>query len=167
MEKIMKNWTTLLQNNDYLGIKKLLGKGLDVNDTNESGESLLAAALRQRCSDEIIDLLLQNKADLYACNAEGVSILDYAIMYNKINLVKIIIDKGVNINVTQRPSKFTPLMGAVCYGRGEIAKLLLEQGADIQARDSKGLSALDFAKKTNKKSMISLLEETATKACKK
>ena len=49
-------------------------------------------------------------------------------------------------------------MAAVCYGRIDIVKLLLDAGADAGAVDSKGLRALDFAKKMHKKSMIEILE---------
>ncbi|WP_345981045.1 ankyrin repeat domain-containing protein [Sulfurimonas sp. HSL3-2] len=156
----MNEWINLLQDNDYLGVKKYIKEGADVNESNETEESVLACALRYRCDDEIIDILVQNGADLNDFNEDGVSILDYAIMYNKIDLAKKIIESGVDVNRTNRPSRFTPLMGAVCYGRGEIAKMLLEKGADKDAVDNKGLSALGFAKKTHKKSMIKLLEES-------
>jgi ankyrin repeat protein len=154
----MNEWIKLLQNNDYLGIKKYLKNGAEVNESNESGESVLALALRYRCDDEIIDILLDNGSDLDDFNEDGVSILDYAIMYNKIDLTKKILLSGVNVNFTRRRSKFTPLMGAICYGRKEIAKILLENGADRSAIDTKGFDALAFAKKTHKTSMIELLE---------
>ncbi|WP_345991125.1 ankyrin repeat domain-containing protein [Sulfurimonas sp. HSL-1716] len=155
----MNKWIRLLQDNDYLGIKKYIKEGADVNESNDTEESVLACALKYRCDDEIVDILVQNGADLRDFNEDGVSILEYAIMYNKIDLIKKIIESGVNVNHTNRPSRFTPLMGAVSYGRGEIVKLLLENNADKYAKDVKGLSALDFAKKTHKKSMIKLLEE--------
>ncbi len=155
----MNTWIKLLQDNDYLGVKKYIKEGADVNDSNDTEESVLACALRYRCDDEIIELLVESGADLNDFNEDGVNILDYAIMYNKLDLVKKIIDSGVDVNKTNRPSRFTALMGAVCYGRGEIVKILLENGADKSAVDNKGLSALGFAKKTHKKSMIKLLEE--------
>lgn len=154
----MNEWIAFLQNNDYLGIKKYIKEGADINESNDTEESVLACALRYRCDDEIIDILVENGADLNDFNEDGVSILDYAIMYNKIDLAKKIIESGFDVNKTNRPSRFTPLMGAVCYGRGEIAKMLLANGADKSAVDNKGLSALGFAKKTHKKSMIKLLE---------
>lgn len=154
----MSQWIKLLQDNDYLGIKKYLQNGADITECNEQEDSVLAQALKYRCDDEIIWLLIDSGADLEEFNEDGVSILDYAIMYNRIELVQKILDKGVDVNSTHRRSRFTPLMGAVCYGRKEIAQMLLEKGAKVDSVDSKGLSALDFAKKTHKKSMIELLE---------
>ena len=154
----MTEWIKLLQDNNYLGIKKYINSGADVNDSNDTEESVLACALRYRCDDEIIDLLVEKGADLHDFNEDGVNILDYAIMYNKIDLVKKVVEAGVDVNHTRRASRFTALMGAVCYSRMEIAKFLLEKGANRDAVDLKGLSALGFAKKTHKKSMIALLE---------
>ncbi|MDD2358768.1 MAG: ankyrin repeat domain-containing protein [Thiovulaceae bacterium] len=156
----MNEWIKLLQASDYLGIKKYLKNGAEINEYNESGESVLALALRYRCDDEIISILLDNGADLDDFNEDGVSILDYAIMYNRADLVTKILESGVDVNFTRRHSKFTPLMGAVCYGRKEIVKMLLANGADKSAIDTKGLNALEFAKKTHKKSMIELLENS-------
>lgn len=153
----MKKWLLLLQNNDYLGAKQYINNNADINAVNETQETVLACALRYRCDDDLIELLVEKGADLFACNEDGVSILDYAIMYNRIKLVEEILKTDININETNRPSKFTPLMGAVCYGRKEIAMMLLKKGADVTLRDTKGLSALDFAKKTHKTKMIELL----------
>ena len=153
----MKKWILFLQNNDYIGAKQYINDGANINAVNDTQETILACALRYRCDDDIVELLLQKGADLFACNEDGVSILDYAIMYNHIKLVEEILKTDIDINKTKRPSQFTPLMGAVCYGRKEIAVMLLKKGADVTLRDIKGLSALDFAKKTRKVKMIELL----------
>jgi uncharacterized protein len=154
----MSDWIKLLQDNDYLGIKKYIKNGADLSECNDSEDSILAQALRYRCDDEIIWLLIDSGAELDDFNEDGVSILDYAVMYNRVELVKKLLESGIDLNFTRRRSKFTPLMGAVCYGRKEIVQILLDNGADTNAVDSKGLCALDFAKKTHKKSMIALLE---------
>ncbi len=153
----MKKWILFLQNNDYIGAKQYINDGANINAVNDTQETVLACALRYRCDDDIVELLLQKGANLFACNEDGVSILDYAIMYNRIKLVEKILKTDIDINKTKRPSQFTPLMGAVCYGRKEIAVMLLKKGADVTLRDIKGLSALDFAKKTRKVKMIELL----------
>lgn len=147
----MNEWIKLLQDNDYLSIKKHLKTGADVNESNDSGESVLAVALRYRCDDDIIELLVDNGADLDDFNEDGVSILDYAIMYNKIELTKKILDAGIDVNFTRRGSKFTPLMGAVCYGRREIAMMLLEKEHKKMPWIQKGLMPLDLLKKLTKK----------------
>ena len=103
-------------------------------------------------------LLINSGADIYDFDEEGVSIFEIAITYNYLELVKYFIEKGIDVNKTQRRSGFTPLMAATCYGRVEIAKLLLENSADKNARDSKGISVIDFARKMNKKTILELLD---------
>jgi len=154
----MTEWISPLQKSDYLSIKKLLKNGADVNDQNEHDESVLALAIKSKCDQEVIDLLIENGADMYDFDEEGVSIFDYAITYNNINLFNRFIEEGININETKRRSGFTPLMAAVCYARFEMAKTLLIKGADKTKRDNKGFNAGDFARKMRKDSMMELLK---------
>jgi ankyrin repeat protein len=154
----MTEWISILENDDYLGVKKLIKEGGDVNAHNEHDESVLAYAIKCRCDNELLDLIIESGADIFDFDEEGVSIFDYAITYNYIPLVERLIKAGVDVNSTKRRSGFTPLMGAVCYGRKEIVKLLLEHGANVDVVDSKGFTAADFARKMHKKSMLPLLE---------
>ncbi|MCK9453587.1 MAG: ankyrin repeat domain-containing protein [Sulfurimonas sp.] len=161
----MNKWIELLKNSDLLGVKKYIKEGADVNEASESGESVLASSLRHGSDFDLIMLLIDNGADIFDFDEEGVSIFDMAITYNNIEMVKYLISKGIDVNSTTRRSRFTPLMAAACYGRLEIAKLLLAHGADRDAVDAKGISVIDFARKTNKKSILLLLgyDESAPK----
>ncbi|WP_457743910.1 ankyrin repeat domain-containing protein [Sulfurimonas sp.] len=154
----MYTWLELLKNDDYLGIKKYIKSGADLSDTNEVGESVLACALREKCDVDTLMLLIENGADIFDFDEEGVSILDMAITYDYSVIVKHLIAQGKDVNDTTRKSGFTALMAAACYGRVAIAKILLENGADKDIRDMKGFTALDFARKMNKKSILELLE---------
>jgi ankyrin repeat protein len=154
----MNEWLELLKNNDYLNIKKYIKNGANVNEANENGESVLASAIRNLCDMEILMLLVDNKADIFDIDENGVSIFDMAITYNNIEMVKYIIDHGADVNRTNRRSGFTALMAAACYGREEITKILLSQGANQNTTDMKGFTAVDFARKMNKKSILKLLE---------
>ena len=153
----MSSWATLLQSDDYLGVKKYLKNGADVNEKNETGESVLAQALHLRCGDELLDLLVEAGADLFDADSEGVSVFDAAITYNNPRMVRRIIDAGIDVNETRRNSGFTPLMAAVCYNRREIVALLLEHGADKTLTDRQGLTGADYARKTHRKQMLELL----------
>ena len=155
----MTKWISILQNNDYMAAKKHIKEGAKLNSRTESGESVLAYALKSRVDQDLLELLIENGADLFYTDDEGVSIFDFAITYNNLFMINLLLEKGKDVNDITRKSGFTPLMAAVCYGRYDIFKVLLDAGADISAIDNKGLSALDFAKKMHKKTMIKLLEE--------
>ena len=152
----MNKWLEYLKNNDFINIKKYIKSGADINDINELGESVLACALRFKCDNELLMLLIDKGADIFEFDNEGVSIFDMAITYDNIEIVNFLIEKGIDINKTNRRGGFTSLMAAACYGRVEIVRILIKQGANQNALDSKGFSAIDFARKMNKKSILEL-----------
>jgi len=157
--KQMNKWISILQNNDYLSAKKHIKNGAKMNSRTESGESVLAYALKSRVDQDMLELLLDNGAELFYSDDEGVSILDFAVTYNNMFMIEKLLDEGKDVNEVTRTSGFTPLMAAVCYGRYEIFSKLLEAGADINAAERKGMTALDFARKMRKTSMVKRLED--------
>lgn len=154
----MNKWLEFLRNDDYMGIKKYLKNGGDLEETNETGESVLACAMREGCDFDTVMLLVESGAEIKEFDDEGVSVLDMAITYDNLEMVQYLIEQGIDINTTTRRSGFTALMAAACYGRTEITKLLLESGVNQDALDSKGFRAVDFARKMNKKSVLALLD---------
>ena len=155
----MNKWISILQNNDYLSAKQHIKNGGKLNARTESGESVLAYALKSRVDQDMLELLVENGADLFYTDDEGVSILDFAVTYNNMFMVELLLQKGKDVNDITRNSGFTHLMAAVCYGRYEIFSVLLEAGADVTAVERKGMTALNFAQKMRKTSMIKRLEE--------
>lgn len=157
----MTKWISLLQENNYLEIKQYVKNGADVNEvSDETGESVLAAALRLRCDEDVIELLVELGANIKAIDKEGVSILDNAITYNHQKFALWLLDNGIDVNDCQRKSGFTPLMGAVCYSRIDLVKEFLARGADTSLTDMKGYDVKEFARRMNKKAIMKLLEES-------
>lgn len=158
----MNKWLELLKTNDYIGVKKHLKDGGDLNEVNDAGESVLACALRAHCDMDLLMLLIEKGADKFDFDDEGVSVFEMAITYNNIEMVNYLIQEGIDVSATKRRSGFTPLMAATCYGRVEIVKILIEQNVNQDASDSKGFRAVDFARKMNKKSILALLQYDET-----
>ncbi len=154
----MNKWIEILKNDNYLSAKKFIKDGADLNEETESGESVLAFAIRSRCDMDLLMMLIDAGADAFDFDDEGVSIFDMAITYDNLEMVEYLLTQGVEVEKTNRRSGFTALMAATCYGRVEIAKVLLENGADQNRVDSKGFSAVDFARKMNKKSILEIFE---------
>jgi len=153
----MNTWMDILKNNNFIAAKQYIKNGANINEEGEGGESVLVHAIRHRCDEELLQLLLENGADIFNFDDEGVSIFDIAITYDNLFMFNHIIEAGINVNQTKRKSGFTPLMCAACYGRAEITTILLEHGADKNCTDLRGFSALDFARKMNKKSVLKIL----------
>ena len=77
----MHTWLEILKKNDYIGAKKHIKSGADLQEVNDTGESVLACAIRARCDTDLLMLLIENGADIFDFDDEGVSIFDMAITY--------------------------------------------------------------------------------------
>lgn len=80
-----------------------------------------------------------------------------AIVKGDIATVKKFIEYGVDVNETF--NGMTPLMFAARYNKVEILKLLLEKGANKQAKDKKGFTALQYAQLSNAVDAVAVLKQ--------
>lgn len=82
-----------------------------------------------------------------------------AIENNELDFVKYYIKEGVNPNYQHPELLTTPLIESIAFGRYEIAKYLLEVGADpeLKAGFSQD-SPLKMAKKSGNKELIRLIK---------
>lgn len=157
-----------IRQDNFLEIKNQINTGLDVNqiienEDNENDECLVFYAIHKKCSFETVKLFIDNGVDLEFTDAEGVGLLDEAIVSGNMELIQYLIDeKKMDVNVTKRKSGLTPLIQAACYGNIELVKFLIDKGADVQARDKMNLSALDYARKMQRKKMFEFLENQAS-----
>lgn len=82
-----------------------------------------------------------------------------AIHGNQPNMVRYLISKGVGVNPASTELTGTPLMVAAEEGNLEIAKILLEAGADICKKTQMGETALDIARKKGRSGVSAYLQE--------
>jgi ankyrin repeat protein len=154
-----------IRENNYLKIKQCVKNGDNLNIEIEDEGSLLCYALRQKCSFDIIELLVENGASLSYLSDNGVGILDEAIILADMEILKYLIeDKRLDITKTTRKSGFTPLIQAACYGYIDVVKYLLKMGADINEKDNFGMDALSYSKKLQQKNMKEFLEKELAKS---
>lgn len=93
----------------------------------------------------------------YEFTTNQVSTFCMAIVKGDTDTVKKMIELGSDVN--KKSEGMTPLMYAARYNRVDIIKILVEKGAKIKARDSKGNTAMKFAKLSNAKEALALLKE--------
>ncbi|NCN89306.1 MAG: ankyrin repeat domain-containing protein [Gallionella sp.] len=147
---------------DTGAIRRLLGNGADVNETDAEGTTVLMHT-SHRGDLELVSLLLQAGADVNRADPLGWTALMKA-CYNSdldcgfANVVSVLIGAGANI---EAPIGFgvRPLMLAAGYGETAVVQTLLEAGADVLAKNEGGFTALMMVKQKFYVDVINLLHE--------
>lgn len=146
----------LIRDGIDLNIPILIGEEYDLDDYDEI--SPLFYAIRKYASLDMIELFLANGVDIYEVDSDGVSALDMAIKFKRLDVIGFCIDKGFDLNSTKRKSGITPVMLASCFSNIEMMKLLLDNGGDVNVSDKTGMSPKDYAKKLGQKKMVEFLD---------
>lgn len=98
--KTKEGWTGLIMacyNNNNKIVKLLVQHGADVNATNSKGTTVFMYAktpILKSGDVEILEFLLENKADINACDCYSKSVLDYVIEKKSTRLAKWLIKQG-------------------------------------------------------------------------
>ena len=137
---------TTLKGSDIEVLEYLIANGAIIDERNKNGDTPLAQAVANR-NIEHIAFYANKGADIHAANIHSVSPLLNAFSYG-IDVTRILI---THENVTYRDSLGnTPLHIAIQNDASyEEIMLLIEMGAEINARNRDGESALYFAVDTN------------------
>ena len=109
----------------------LLKAGADVNATNKEGATAL---MRAATFGDKARLLVAHHSDVKARSVLGNSALILAArQQGNMSTVKLLLDQGAEVNATNANGA-TALMAAVSAEDAEMAKFLIERGADVNAK---------------------------------
>jgi len=75
---------------------------------------------------------------------------------NNLDLVALLVERGADINIANGNGD-TPLIDAACKGKNEMLEYLLNNGADIDAKNYAGTSALDMAQNSKNSAAVEML----------
>ncbi|HOX05217.1 MAG TPA: ankyrin repeat domain-containing protein [Planctomycetota bacterium] len=156
-------------------VEIVLAAGADPNVRNSwDGTPLHYAARDGKDCADVVGLLLDKGAEVNAKTDDGLTALHYAAMTHSVEVTKVLLARGAQPN-TAVASKgregMSPLHYAVNFvpvrhshtdvdyepHHAEIVAALLDKGADINARTSKGETALDLARRHNLSKIEKLL----------
>lgn len=132
---------TALLKDDADAMKALL-EGVDLNERNERGHTLLGEACimgLSRCATLLVEL----GADVAVHDDHGWTPAMWAASCGNTDLLKLLIGAGADVNAAA-PSGKTALTEAV--GDAKCVRLLIDAGADVNAADAEGCTPLMLAR---------------------
>ena len=107
---------------------------------------------------DFVERLLQKGAQ---ANRPGWTPLHYAASADhpdSVAIARLLIQEHYAYIDAQSPNGSTPLMLAAQYGSQAMVELLLEEGADSHVRNQLGLTAQDFAQRSQRDYLVELLQ---------
>ncbi len=104
--------------------------------------------------------LLDLGANVNEVDGDGISPLQWAAISNRADMARFLIAKGADLNHTDHKGMTALLYAAsIDFGDSAMIDLLLESGANPNARTPQGLTALDLARKYHNTHLLASLEK--------
>ena len=122
----------------------LLRAGADVSAINDYGLTSLVLAA-ENGSAEMVTALLQAGANPNGALPSGETVLMTAAWTGSVAVVEALLKAGAEIDAVQASKGQTALMWAISERHADVARFLIERGANVQARTKTGFTALRFA----------------------
>lgn len=143
-----------IRSNDLAQLKTLLGQSADVNTRDGRGETPLMYAASVGSLDAM-KLLLEKGADVNAQNQFGSTALIWSA--TDLGKVELLLEHGANPNLASKRGRTALLVAAMSDRSAPIVRLLIDKGADVQAKDFLKTTALKAATFGNDTETVRLL----------
>ncbi len=150
-----EDFFTAIRNDDAGALLSLLQRGFDPNTRDEKGQPGLTLAMQVHAPAAAKLLLTHPAIDVNALNSAGESALMMAALKGDLEDAKLLLAHGAHVN---QPG-WSPLHYAATGPRPELVRLLLEQGAAIDARSPNGTTPLMMAARYGSPDSAKLLLE--------
>jgi len=152
-----------IKTNDIDAVKLFFAGGMSPNHIKkDTGETPMMIAIGAG-QLPMVNFLITSGADLNAHDSQGQTLIDLALKQGNTAILKIIMDQSGISPDTKDDKGQTLLDKAVAINNVANVKFLIEQGADINGRNSEGRSLLDRVLASGNQQMISILKNAGAK----
>ena len=138
----------------------LVGAGAKLDSVDAVGHSAVHVYLLmcEKVDPNFFEELIGLGPDPLLVDRRGCHLLHYAARANDLDVIRKMVQRGANVNVTDRHG-WTPLHWGAASTRGsaQAIKLLLKSGCDKDMKDEEGRTALDLAVLFERSALISIL----------
>lgn len=138
-------------------LKELLGRGLDVDHHDFTGNTPLIYAARYARA-EMVNYLLAKGADVNASTHWGTTALKEAVRKGSREVTQALLDAGADVDEADMHHE-TPLFDAVRYRRMWAVSLLLARNAHVAIRNDEGRTPLAYAAEQHQPEIAAALRE--------
>jgi uncharacterized protein len=107
---------------------------------------------------KIVKEILQTSPDVDARDSYGGTALHAAMFQDDIEIVRLLIEHGYDVNAVGPTNGYTPLHDAVWANNLAAVKLLVENGANLKTKGHDGLTPVEKAKKEGKEAIFSYFQ---------
>lgn len=138
-----------VNDDEYKNLLNQLSNGFNPNKIMQNGWTpfLLSVANGDM---RLAKKFIEYGADINTKNTLGRSALHFAIRYDFLDFVKLLIDNNVNVNQNEDFGNANhPIIEATIKGNINIVEILIEAGANIDVKDLKKKNALQYAEDNN------------------
>ena len=140
-------------------VQALVSKGISVDIAGAKERTpLMLAAYNGHTS--VVEFLHGQGADVNAQDGEGKTALMYTCKRSFNDTAAFLLESGAEVNVRSTKKRITALMIAAVAGNLELAKMLLDHGADASLTDVFGNTAMSLAERKENSAVVDLLAES-------
>jgi ankyrin repeat protein len=140
-----------------------IGEGADIDCRDENQSTPLIIASRSGHLD-IVKLLLRHQARVNAENRDGETALMLASREGYSKIVRRLLKKNAAVNARNKYDGGTALMEAAIRGSIHALEYLIAKGANLHAKDNRGFTALDWARRFKNISVVDFLSQVTVTA---